>query len=67
MTQITVEEAASRLRKEMLPIKGVVAVSHVGNTIIVYVENAEVARLLPKAYFGFPVTFKITGSIVTLR
>jgi hypothetical protein len=67
MTQITIEEAATRARREFLPFKGVVAVSHVGNTIIVYVENAEVARLLPKAYFGFPVAFKLTGPIVTMR
>jgi len=67
MAQITVEEAASRLRREILPIKGVVAVSHVGNTIIVYVENAEVIRQLPTAYYGYPVTFKLTGPIVTLQ
>jgi hypothetical protein len=67
MTQITIEEAASRLRKEILPIKGVVAVSHVGNTIIVYVENTEVIRQLPTAYYGYAVNFKITGPVVTLK
>jgi len=67
MTQITVEEAASRLRRELLTVKGVWAVSHVGNTIIVYIESPEIMIYVPKTYYGYPVTTKITGPIVTLR
>jgi hypothetical protein len=67
MTQITIEEAASMLRKELLPIEGVVGVSHIGNTIIVYVESSETAAKVPRAYAGYVVIVKITGPIVTLR
>lgn len=67
MTQITIEEAASRLRREILAIKGVWAVSYIGNTIIVYIESPEIMRYVPKTYYGYPVTFKITGPIVTLK
>jgi hypothetical protein len=67
MTQITIEEAASRLRREILSVKGVVGVSYIGNTIIVYVESSEIALQIPKAYYGYTVVTKITGPIVTLR
>jgi hypothetical protein len=50
-----------------LPIEGVVGVSYIGNTIIVYVESSETAAKVPRAYAGYVVTVKITGPIVTLR
>jgi len=66
MTQISIKEAASRLRSEILTIRGVWAVSHVGNTIIVYIESPEIARYVPKTYLGYPVQVKITGPVMTL-
>lgn len=66
MARVSVEEAASKLRSEILAIKGVWAVSHVGNTIIVYVESPEIIRYVPKTYYGYPVQVKITGPVVTL-
>ena len=66
MTQISIKEAASRLRSEILTIRGVWAVSHVGNTIIVYIESPEIARYVPKTYLGYPVQVKITGPVMAL-
>ncbi|MEM2549845.1 MAG: hypothetical protein QXZ14_12055 [Candidatus Jordarchaeales archaeon] len=66
MARVSVEEAASKLRSEILTIKGVWAVSHVGNTIIVYIESPEIARYVPKTYLGYPVQVKITGPVMAL-
>jgi len=62
----TVEEATSALRRQLLPLPGVVAVSHVGNTIIVYVEGPEDAAKVPSSYMGFPVTVKVVGRVTAL-
>jgi hypothetical protein len=66
MTQITIQEAVTKAKREFLSIRGVVGVGNIGNTIIIYVETPETANLLPKTYYGYPVTFKITGPITTL-
>jgi len=66
MTQITIREAVIMARREFLPIKGVVGVSSIGNTIIVYVETPETAVFLPRTYYGYRVEVRVTGPIVTL-
>lgn len=67
MMEFSIIEAVSHAKKDLLPIKGVVGVGHTGNTIIVYIETPEVADMLPKSYYGYPVTFKVTGKIMPLR
>jgi len=62
----TVEEAASALRRWLLPLPGIVAVSSVGNTIVVYVEGPEDAAKVPRYYMGFPVVVKVVGRVVGL-
>jgi hypothetical protein len=67
MAQVTIQEAVALAKRDFLPIRGVVGVGYADRTIIVYVETAEVARLLPSSYYGYPVVFKVTGPVVTLR
>jgi hypothetical protein len=62
----TIEEATSALRRQLLPLPGVVAVSHVGNTIVVYVERPEDAAKAPSSYMGFPVVVKVVGRVTAL-
>ena len=63
---VTIEEATSALRRQLLPLPGVVAVSHVGNTIVVYVEGPEDATKVPGSYMGFPVVVKVVGRATAL-
>jgi len=63
---VTIEEATSALRRLLLPLPGVVAVSHVGNTIVVYVEGPEDAAKVPRSYMGFPVVVKVVGRATAL-
>jgi hypothetical protein len=66
MTQISIEEAVSRLKRELLIIPGIVGISHVGTTIIVYVERAEDISKVAPSYFGFPVIVRVTGPVRAL-
>ncbi|MEM2292759.1 MAG: hypothetical protein QXX41_05740 [Nitrososphaerota archaeon] len=65
MAAISILEAVSLAKRDFLPIRGVVGVGYVGNTIIIYIETPETAALIPKSYYGYPVTFKVTGPITT--
>jgi hypothetical protein len=67
MTQVTIEEAVARAKREFLPIKGIVAVSWMNHTILFYVETPQDAAKVPPSYYGYPTMVKITGPIVTLK
>jgi hypothetical protein len=67
MAQVTIQEAVVMAKRDFLPIRGVVGVSNIGNTLIIYIETPETANQLPRTYYGYPVTFKITGPITTLK
>jgi len=67
MAQVTIQEAVAMAKRDFLPIRGVVGVSNIGNTLIIYIETPETANQLPRTYYGYPVTFKITGPITTLK
>jgi hypothetical protein len=63
---VTIEEAVSILRRDLLRIPGIVGVSFTDRTIIVYVETPQDAAKVASSYFGFPVVVKVTGPVVTL-
>lgn len=63
---MNIREVVSIAKRELLPIDGVVAVSHEDNYLIVYVETEDVIRRLPSTFYGYPVQFKVIGRI-TIR
>jgi len=60
----TIEEAASSLRRILLPTPGVVAVSWSDGTIVVYVESPEDAGKVPPSHMGYPVAVRVVGRII---
>ena len=64
---VTIEEAASLARREFLRIEGVVGVSYVDNTIVVYVETEADRAKVPTTFMGFPVITKVVGRVRLLR
>jgi len=59
----TVAEAVSEARRTLLPVEGIVAVSSVGNTIIVYVESEADRAKVPASILGYPVQVKVVGRV----
>jgi hypothetical protein len=60
---LSVEEAVSQARRELLAQRGVVAVSYRDGVIVVYVEDEETAKRIPRYYKGFPVEVKVVGRV----
>ena len=60
---VTIEEAVSLARRELLKIDGVVAVSYTDNTLVVYVETEEDRAKVPTTFMGFPVITKVVGRV----
>lgn len=62
-TQVTIQEAASMARRQYLQVEGIVAVSHVDNMLVFYVESEEDRAKVPPALYGYPVTVKVVGRV----
>jgi len=63
MSRVSILEAVAQAKKDLLPVEGVVGVSHVNTTIIVYVETAEDAKKVPNVYLGYAVQVKVVGRV----
>jgi len=64
---MSLKDILDMAKRELLPIKGVVGVSSMGNTIIVYVEDEGTAGKLPGVYRGYPVVVYVVGKITKSR
>jgi hypothetical protein len=67
MAQVTIQEAVAMAKRDFLPIRGVVGVSNIGNTLIIYIETPETANQLPRTYYGYRVIVRVTGPIEVLK
>ena len=64
---MSLEYVLNMAKRELLPIKGVVGVSAMGNTIVVYVEDRDTANKIPGTYRGYPVVVYVVGKIAKSR
>jgi hypothetical protein len=64
---VAIEEVVSQVRRELLPIDGVVAVSYYDSVIVVYVESEDIARRIPRTYRGYLVEVRVVGRVALLR
>lgn len=64
---MAIEEVVSQVRRELLPIDGVVAVSYYDSVIVVYVESEDIARRIPRTYRGYLVEVRVVGRVALLR
>jgi hypothetical protein len=63
VVSVSYDEVLSEARRVFLAIRGVVAVSRRDNVIVVYVEDEEVARLIPREFMGLPVEVRVIGRV----
>jgi hypothetical protein len=61
------EYVLNMAKRELLPMKGVVGISVMGNTIVVYVEDRDAANKIPSTYRGYPVVVYVVGKIAKSR
>jgi hypothetical protein len=60
---VSVDEVLLEAKRVFLALRGVVGVSRRGNAIVVYVEDEEVARQIPREFMGLPVEVKVVGRV----
>lgn len=64
---MSLEYVLNMAKRELLPMKGVVGISVMGNTIVVYVEDRDAANKIPSTYRGYPVVVYVVGKIAKSR
>jgi hypothetical protein len=63
VVSVSYDEVLSEAKRVFLAMRGVVAVSRRGNVIVVYVEDEEAARLIPREFMGLPVEVRVIGRV----
>lgn len=66
MSSNPVERALAEARRVLLRLPGVVGVGSRGGAIVVYVESAEHAWIVPRRFMGVPVAVRVVGRLERL-
>jgi len=66
VVQLTIQEAVENAKRQFLSLPGVTGVSHDGQSIIIYIETAEIAQRISASFMGYPVKAVVSGKFGVL-